>query len=250
MAAPPEKINMEGKRVCPACFKFVLGKAGEEPKQRHPHCEKKEDAEIGRGVKFIGDMAIPAAPPFKQCVFDIETMGLDRTWGVLLMATCLTYGPGEPELHTFSLRDTDAFKAGRRGDDRDIFLQLYTVLEQSAIWFAHNGLFFDVRWVNSLCLAYGLAPLKRKLVDPVQLSRKNFALGSNALGSMLDFTGAEHQKMPLGPSVWRGALLNDEDAAWELLRQRNISDVLALAELAVKVSPFVGTVDLYGSANR
>jgi hypothetical protein len=195
-------------------------------------------------------MAVPAPPPFRQAVFDIETWGLDRSWGVLLMATVLVHGEGKPKIHTYSLRDSDAYKAGRRGDDAEVFLKLYYTLEPCAIWYGHNARWFDNRWINALCLKYGVAPLFRKLVDPCQVSKNRFAIANNSLASMQDFTDAENPKMPLGEKVWRDAILNDDDAAWEKLRERNISDVMALNELASKVAPFVGMVDFAGSAWR
>ena len=246
-ADPGEVIEMEGRRSCRAC----LGWTGER-NGRHKKCRDLPDweppgAEASRDVK---DMGFPEAPPFSQAVFDLETFALDRSWGVLLMGTVLVHGQGKPRMHTFSIRDSATWKEGKRGDDMEVFAKLYYCLEPCAIWYAHNGKWFDVRWMNALCLKYGFAPLNRKLVDPVQIAKKNFALGSNALASQLDFIGAQEQKMPLGPSVWRGALLNDEDAAWDLLAKRNRSDVVALNELAIKVAPFVGMVDFAGSAWR
>jgi len=245
-AAPVEVLTMEGRRVCRACLGWT-----QEPSARHKKCEGAPDwAPPADESRRAEDMQVPSAPPFKQAVFDLETFALDRSWGVLLMGTVLVHGDGGPKLHTFSLRDSTAYKSGRRGDDAEVFARLYYTLEPCAIWYAHHGRWFDVRWMNALSLKYGFAPLNRKLVDPVQLAKNKFALGSNSLASQLDFIEAQEQKMPLGESVWRDAILNDDDSAWKKLEARNRSDVVALNELAVKVAPFVGMVDFAGSAWR
>ena len=245
-AAPPEVLAMEGRRVCRAC----LGWTGEST-GRHKKCEGLADWQPPKDEdRRAESMSVPSAPPFRQAVFDLETFALDRSWGVLLMGSVLVHGEGTPKLHTFSLRDCESYKKGRRGDDAEVFARLYYTLEPCAILYAHNGRWFDLRWMNALAMKYGFAPLNRKLVDPVQLAKNKFALGSNSLASQLDFIEANEQKMPLGESVWRDAVLNDDEAAWDKLRARNRSDVVALNELAVKVAPFVGMVDFAGSAWR
>lgn len=246
-AMPQEVLAMEGRRVCRTCLGWTQEESG-----RHKKCEGKPNwtppgPDASRRAK---DMDVPTAPPFKQAVWDLETYCLDRSWGVLLMGTILVHGDGGPKMYTFSHRDSESFKAGKRGDDAEVFAQIYYTLEPCAITYAHSGRWFDMRWINALSLKYGFAPLNRKLVDPVQLAKNKFALGNNSLASQLDFIDAQEQKMPLGESVWRDALMNDDDSAWEKLRARNRSDVIALNELAIRVAPFVGLIDFSGSAWR
>lgn len=217
-------------RLCAQCRRLTKGAVADEPPQLdspEPHAN---------------------AAPMRQVVFDLETWGLDRGWGVTLVASGLIHGaPTGPESFTLRLRDYPAWKAGVRSNDEDLVKALFDLLRPCHIGYAHNGEYFDVRWLRTVALKYGLAMPRLKLVDPAALARQKYLLGRNSLEALGDFLQIPHQKLHLSPDVWRHALMDDEPEAWAQLVKRCESDVLMLNAIAGKVTGDVGMVDFTGS---
>lgn len=198
---------------------------------------------------------VPQAPthlsaPLRQAVFDLETFSLDRGWGVLMVGSIMVYGDGEPKQHTFDLRETEAWKRGERSNDAELGAQILRVLSDCHILIAHNGKWFDIPYLNSVALKYGMPRINAKLVDPVQVARQKYRIGSNSLASLAAFLELPEEKMPVGADVWRKALFDANPDCWQTLRERCESDVRLLAMVAGKVMGDVGMIDTKGSAFR
>jgi DNA polymerase III epsilon subunit-like protein len=184
----------------------------------------------------------------RQIVFDLETWGLDRGWGVTLVASFLIHGePEGPKRITLKHRDSVAWKSGKRSDDREIAEEVFRILGNGGIAYAHNGDRFDIPWLRTVALKYGLQMPRIKLVDPCQIAWKRYRLGRNSLEAVAQFLGLEQSKLHIGPDVWRGALMDDDDACWDLLYKRCASDVDLLNAVAGRVTGDVGMVDFQGS---
>ena len=187
------------------------------------------------------------AAPLRQVVFDLETWGLDRGWGVTLVGSFLEHGSGgKSVLTTYTLREYDAWKNGQRSNDRDLVADLLRKLGASHIAYAHNGERFDVRWLRSVALKYGLEMPRVKLVDPCQIAWKKYRLGRNSLEAVADFLGVG-EKYHISPDVWRAAVLDDSEEAWETLVKRCESDVKILNAVAGRVTGDLGMIDYSGS---
>lgn len=187
----------------------------------------------------------------KQVVFDLETWGLDRGWGVTMVASFLVHG-GEsgPTKKTLLLRDYRTWKNGVRSDDRELVADIFDILRPCHIAYAHNGERFDIRWLRTVALKYELDMPKLKLVDPCMIAWKRYLLGRNSLEAVADFLNLEEkgkQKLHISPDVWRHALMDDDEASWALLKERCESDVDLLNEVASRVTGDVGLVDFQGS---
>lgn len=190
------------------------------------------------------------APPLKQAVFDLETWGLDRGWGVLMVAVIMVHGEGkEPVWHEFDLTQSSGWP-DKRSDDSEIAAKVIEVLSGCHVAYAHNGKDFDMRYLNSIALKYGLPRLRMKLIDPVQVARRQYRIGSNALGSLANFLGLQESKMPVPPDTWRFALMDNDKESWDTLRERCRSDVRLLNQVAAKVTLDVGLIDQQGSGWR
>lgn len=188
--------------------------------------------------------------PIKTAVFDLETFSLDRGWGVLLLGEVVVHGDGpEPVWHEFDLTKSKGWPE-KRSDDREVAEGLINVLRDCTIAYAHNGKWFDIPWLNTIALKYGLPTLNIKLVDPVQVARRKYRIGSNSLSAVADFLGLEESKMQLSPDVWRFALMDNDKEAWAQLRERCRSDVRLLNEVAARIMRDVGIIDYSGSAYR
>jgi len=186
--------------------------------------------------------------PLRQVVFDLETWGLDRGWGVTLVASFLIHGDTDgPKAITLKHRDTAAWKEGRRSDDNELAEEIFRILSKCHVAYAHNGDRFDFKWLRSVALKYGLAMPRLKLIDPCAIAWKRYILGRNSLEAVADFLGLEQTKLHISPDVWRGALMDDDDTSWGLLVERCKSDVALLNEIASKVTGDIGLIDYSGS---
>lgn len=219
-----------------------------------------------RAAKAAHEAEAPAADtpqphrieaPMRQVVFDLETWGLDRGWGVTMVASFLIHGGPEGTVQrTLTLRQYPAWQAGKRSDDRALVEEIFALLAPCHIAYAHNGDRFDVRWLRTVALKYGLQMPKLKLVDPCALAWKKYLLGRNSLEAVADFLGLSDkkdangrplEKLHISPDVWRHALMDDDDAAWGALSERCESDVELLNVVAARVTGDVGLVDYSGS---
>src|SRR4051812_15217222 len=121
-------------------------------------------------------------------VFDIETTALYADLGVAL---CMSWEsstePGVIQtLRTDELSHKD-WKRGVRGNDRELVKQANEVLRQHDILVAHNGRFFDVPFLRTRAIKWGLAPLNDMvIVDPVRVARSKLRFQSNRLDRILD----------------------------------------------------------------
>lgn len=184
----------------------------------------------------------------RQIVFDWETWGLDRQWGVALVVSWLIHG-GEkgPERGTLILRDYDTWRRGQRSIDRDLVADFLKVYGGCQIAYAHNGDRFDVKLMRTVALKYNLPMPRVKLVDPCAIAWKKYLLGRNSLDALASFLGLPQQKMHLPVDTWREALMDDDDEAWRLLVERCESDVDVLNAVAGKVTGDINMIDYSGS---
>lgn len=113
---------------------------------------------------------------------------------------------------------------------------------------AHNGAKFDLPFLRTRCLRWGLEPLREpKIVDPLQIAWRKFRLRSNRLGAVSDFLGIKDRKTPLDLSVWADAMLNGSRKAMDLIVEHCEADIRVLSAVLPHVKPFVKVLDDRGS---
>ncbi len=228
---------------CEVCVKSFQSKDGE---KRCPECRRL--AQVNKLEPVVQDHYL--ASPLRQAVFDLETFALDRGWGVVLMAVILVHGDGpEPKWYEFDLTQTSKWPQ-IRSDDRELYEKVYDVLKDCHVLYAHNGAWFDIPYLNSVALKYNLPRLKAKLIDPVQIARRKYRIGSNSLSNVADFLGLPESKLHIGPDVWKNALLDNDPGCWATLRERCKSDVRLLNMVSGRVTSDIGMIDYGGSAYR
>lgn len=242
-------------RACGTCDKPFVPPKGKLGEQYCVSCRRAADGDRP-GNPF--EMALPGipkedpgfSPPLKQAILDLETFSLDRTWGVTMVGSILIHGGGgASQMKTFDLRMCSGWP-DKRSDDSELASAILAELWECDIVYAHNGLNFDIPWLNAVALKFRMPRLQVKLVDPVQIARKKYRLGRNSLSSLASFLGLEESKMPVSEDTWRGALLDNDGECWRTLRARCESDVRLLNEVAKRVVRDVGMIDYQGSAWR
>lgn len=182
-------------------------------------------------------------------VFDIESTALYADLGVVL---CMSYESSkEPgvirTIRTDELSRKD-WKRGIRGNDREMVKQANEVLRSHDILVAHNGRFFDVPFLRTRAMKWGLAPLHDMvIVDPVRVARSKLRFQSNRLDRILDTLDIAERKTPLDLSVWMDVLHNGNPEAMDTIVEHCEADVAALSALTPHMRPFIKQFDTMGS---
>lgn len=179
-------------------------------------------------------------------ILDLETSALEADRGIIL---CGVAKSSETGFHTIRTDETNPkWKAGKRGDDSETVARLAGLVEEHDIVVAHYGRFFDVPFLRTRQLRWGMRPLKDvKLIDPFRIARNKFKLRSNGLASIADHVGLTDRKTPLYLSVWMEAILNGSKKAMDEIVEHCVADVNVLEGVLRIVKPFIRVLDSRGS---
>ena len=178
--------------------------------------------------------------PKLAATFDIETTGLEAKFGRVVCAVIKPWGQEEELYHLDKIGS----------DDSQLVATIINELSQYAILIAHNGVMFDVRFLNGRAVAYGLPVISpfQKVMDPVWIARKHLNLERNSLDAIAQHLKLDEGKMHLAPEVWVRAALDDDEEAKELLYERCRSDVRILEIIAAEFLPLTRQIGPWGSA--
>lgn len=184
----------------------------------------------------------------KTLVLDIETTDLAADRGVTLCA-CYESSDDPGEVVTLRQDETNRRFKTTRGDDKLLVKSILNVIAEHDVIVAHNGARFDLPFLRTRAIRWGLTPLRDvKTVDPLQIAWRKFRLRSNALGAVADYMGVKDRKTPLDMSVWADCMLNGSRAAMDLIVEHCVADVRVLTAVLDKVRPFIKVLDDRGSA--
>jgi DNA polymerase elongation subunit (family B) len=194
----------------------------------------------------------------KTLIIDIETSPIKAyTWGPKWetnIVDFIEYGQvisysakwlrGKQE--TKGLCDYKGYKPGVI-DDKKIIVDLHTLLDESDIVVAQNGIDFDLKYLNTRFLKHGLPPPSPyKVVDTKREAKKYLRLPSNKLDDMGSYFGLgkklEHEGFPLWLKCEAG-----NKAAWAKMKRYNAQDVKLTEEVYLKLRPFMKSHPNLGS---
>lgn len=180
-------------------------------------------------------------------IFDLETSDLDGDKGIILCAVIKSSIDGKKTVirtdHTNPL-----WKKGFRGNDRVTTQQISSILQNHDVLVAHNGNRFDVPFLRTRCLRWGLPTFpSMKLVDPMRIFFNKFRLRSNGLANVSDYLDVTARKTPLHLSIWMDAILNGSKKSMDLIVEHCVADVDVLEAVLNKAKPFIKLLDDRGS---
>jgi uncharacterized protein YprB with RNaseH-like and TPR domain len=181
-------------------------------------------------------------------ILDIETTDLAADRGVIL---CVCYESSKRPGRITTLRNdkiSSGWAKGLRGDDKEIVRRTNDVIRSHDVIVAHNGKNFDLPFLRTRAMRWGLPALEEpKIVDPLKILWNKHRLRSNRLGAIADHVGIRDRKTPLDLSVWSDATLNGTKAAMDLIVEHCEADVRVLAGVLPHVTPFIKVLDQRGS---
>lgn len=130
------------------------------------------------------------------------------------------------------------------GDDTELLVDMYSLLDQADIVVAHNGDKFDVPKINARLILNGFTPPSPyKTIDTVKVAKKHFGFTSNKL-AYLTAELCEDQKLDhakfAGWKLWNECMEGNEEA-WDEMMEYNMMDVISLEELYLKFLPWTST---------
>lgn len=183
-------------------------------------------------------------------ILDLETSDLEADRGVIL---CASYESSEQPDEIKTLRNDVVnardWKRGVRGHDKEMVYQISKLVRAHDVIVAHNGASFDLPFLRTRALRWGLKPLHEpKIVDPLRIALRKFRLRYNRLGSLSAYLGIPDRKTPLDLAVWTDATLNGSKEAMDLIVEHCEADVRVLSAVLKHVKGFVRVLDEKGSA--
>lgn len=116
-------------------------------------------------------------------------------------------------------------------DDERIVYECWSLLDNCDVVVAHNGKRFDIKKVNGYFLKYGLPkPSSYKIIDTLEIAKKNFNLPFKSLEYLAKFLGVELKQDSGGIQTWidcdRGC-----PEALETMRYYNEGDIVSLRDI-------------------
>ena len=182
-------------------------------------------------------------------VLDIESTALWADEGAVL---CVSYESSRHVGKVFTLRndriDTFGWKHGDRGNDRELVKQVNEMIRDHDIIAAHNGKWFDLPFLRTRALKWGLRPLPDvTIVDPLLIARRKYRLKRNRLGAIADLLHLADRKTPLDMSIWSDVVLRGDKKAMDLIVEHCEADVRVLSGVLNHVKQFVKQFDDRGS---
>ena len=202
--------------------------------QEHPQCfakglikyNFKDDREFERltGIKWYN------YPPYRIGYLDIETDGLRADFG-----TTLSYAIKEKDgdIVTNVITKKELFNGVY---DKRLVAECIEELKKYAIIVTYNGTRFDVAWLRTKALHYGLDfPGYGELYhfDLYYTAKSKLCLSRKSLANVCDYLGIEG-KTDISKEDWRKAKYGDPVALEEVVRH-NIPDVKILEDLHNKL---------------
>jgi DNA polymerase elongation subunit (family B) len=186
-------------------------------------------------------------------IFDIETSPeIGYVWGrfkqflapvqVKQRSFMLTWSAkwlGEEEIlddAIINYRQTD--DAYGEPDDLEIVTSMWNLLDRADVVVAHNGIRFDLPYLNSRFVYHNLGmPSPFKVVDTCKIAKKYFRFPANSLKELGIYLGIEVPKLDTDFQLWVDCMEGKKEA-WEYMVEYNQYDVKLLEEVYLRLRSY------------
>lgn len=124
--------------------------------------------------------------------WDIETTGREADYDSVLVVSARPFGKGALSWHIEAV-----------GNDRRVIREATEFLDSADAWVTYYGKGFDVPFMNTRLLKWGLPPLAQKPhVDMYFQLRNKLLTGRHSQAHLLEFLETPTQKMSVSPNKW------------------------------------------------
>ena len=129
----------------------------------------------------------------KICTFDIEASGLKGDYNSTICVSVLGFRAEQPE--TFHIQQL--------GNDQKVVRQAKECLESYDCWISYYGKGFDIKFLNTRLLKWGMMPIEpRHHIDMYYVLKYHTLMGRRSQEAYLSFLGTEEQKMKVSQNIW------------------------------------------------
>lgn len=181
-------------------------------------------------------------------LLDIETTALTADLGVILCA-CGKDETGRKFTYRIDEMGAKEWSKGKRGNDEAIVEALIKELTEYDIIVAHNGNGFDLPFIRSRAIYWGLSRVPDiKIIDPLKILWDKFRLKRNTLANISDFIGSKKRKDHLDMSIWVDVILNGTKSSLDKIVAHCVSDVDELEDVLDAVKPYIRVLNDKGSS--
>jgi uncharacterized protein YprB with RNaseH-like and TPR domain len=164
-----------------------------------------------------------------------------------LLSISYAYNDGEVQGYRMTPEDV------ARGDDLTLVVNMIEAIEKADIMVGYNSKKFDIRYLNTRALYYGLKPITvTKHIDVYEQVRKSFSFPSKGMGAVSSYLGLEGKLANDGFDLWRRCMEYQNhdvcDKALQDMLTYNMQDIEATRDLYKKLNgwmrqiPNVGTM--------
>lgn len=193
-------------------------------------------------------------PDVRKHIRNLPEYNSDR-YGLTLKAdvnTILCFGYKLYNQGKVECKNVWDFKSGQKNinDDYELVKFAYNMLHDADAIVTHNGINFDLKFLNTRLSIHGLPPLpKITHIDTCSLSKNKLFLIKNRLNSLADALSTERKMENGGWSLWeRLALSKWEGSKEQISRDKNTmskyckQDVVVLEKVFDKLKPYMSTL--------
>lgn len=155
----------------------------------------------------------------KLVFFDIESNGLNADYNSTLVVSFKPYGE---KPYSLSVKQV--------GNDQKLVNEARKELSKYHSWASYYGKGFDVKFLNTRLMKWGLEPLpKRHHIDMYFILKAHTAMSRKSMAQFARFLRLDEQKMDVTPGVWSEISYKPEHLVTMI--ERCESDVSVLEEL-------------------
>lgn len=174
----------------------------------------------------------------KILIWDLETSDLRADWGFTI---CGGYKwLGEDKVYCPSIMDYEGWKDDLI-NDRKLIKELHRVITQADMVVTFYGKGFDLKWMNSKCLEYGLSVLPNSPhVDLFFVAKTNLNLSRKSLENIGRYLKLPNKKYRVSGDIWKQARIGNESAIQKVIEHCK-ADVLMTEKLYYRLRPLIRT---------
>lgn len=143
-------------------------------------------------------------------------------------------------------KETHSFTWDAKQSDKKMLQDFIKIVNQADELVGHNGDKFDLAWIRTRCLFYGIDIFPTyKTIDTLKVSRSKFKFNSNKLNYIASYLGIG-SKIKTDFDLWKNIVLKKDKTAMEKMVKYCKMDVVLLEKVHKKLSNHIEAKTHYG----